>query len=497
MTRVEKRGRTTPGRKTGAAFSTGVMGTAMIVGGSAAFASPSGSITTTTATTAPSGTTTTTALADTTTTTATTATMAPSSTTTTSLAGTTTTTTSTPPQAEGVGVRARANTGTGKTITVSVTPKTIVANGTDQATVTAVVSSPCGQNTSTTCYDPTEQPGLGGSMVFTSSDPNEKISAVTYPQPGNSSDPATGTYTATITASKTAEVATITATGTSTAGVVPEGTGSPSVTAAQAGSVVVTGTTTLTQVAGPAQKVVLAMSPSTIVANGKSTSTATATVTDAFGNLVSFDHVSFTSSDNGETVGPVTDHPNGTYTAVVTSSTKAQTDVITATDTSVSPNILAKADLVQVAGPAAHLTLVVSPPSIPANGNATSTATATVTDAFGNPVSADNVTITSSDPHEKISAVTARSGGVYTATVTASSTAETATITATDSSVTPALTATAPLTQTAVALASPLAFTGARAGEEAGLAAGLAGLGIALVAAARRRRRRFAHSIRR
>jgi hypothetical protein len=155
---------------------------------------------------------------------------------------------------------------------------------------------------------------------------------------------------------------------------------------------------------------------------------------------------------------------------------------------------------------------VVSPPSIPADGKTTSTATATVTDASGNPVSGDNVTFISTDPNEKIG-VTTDGTGTYTTHITASSTVETATITAKDLSVTPSISATAPLTQTGIqttattqppirtqtttAPSTGLAFTGLPAVDDAGLAAGLLAVGAGLVATVRRRRPRFAHSIKR
>lgn len=480
------------GRVTAAAVSGGVVGTAMILGGSAAYGSqgtgPSSHPTTTTTTPA-STTTSTTAPPSSTSSTSTTT---PSSTTTTAPATTTTTLPATDATTKpGVGVRASADTGFGKTISVSVDPKVIVANGVSTSTATAYLTigssgdNPCGDSAGP-CYS------TGGSVTFSSSDAKEKVSATTNP-PGQQGGPFTtdasqAGYTATVTSSTTAEVATITATDTIT--------GLASQLPAQ--NPTISASTSLTQIAGPAAKITLALQPGSIVANGTSASLATATVTDAFGNRVSFDHVTFASSDSGEKVGTVTDHSNGTYTAYIVSSTKAQTDVITTRDVSVSPNIEASGDLVQTPGPAAQISLVVSPGSIAANGTATSTATATVTDKFGNPVSGNNVAIGSSDPNEKVSAVTAGAApGTYTATITASTAVETATITATDSSVSPAISATAPLLQTGEA-AKTLPFTGMSTGEEAAASAGLLGFGVALVAAVRRRRRpRFAHSIKR
>jgi Invasin, domain 3 len=107
----------------------------------------------------------------------------------------------------------------------------------------------------------------------------------------------------------------------------------------------------LTQSAGPATSVTVQLSPSSIVANGTSTATATATVDDAEGHPVEGDHLSFSSSDNGVHFGVVTDHGNGTYSATLTSSTTAGSPTITATDSTAPPSITGSATLIQTPGP--------------------------------------------------------------------------------------------------------------------------------------------------
>ncbi|MGH2874241.1 MAG: Ig-like domain-containing protein, partial [Solirubrobacteraceae bacterium] len=64
------------------------------------------------------------------------------------------------------------------------------------------------------------------------------------------------------------------------------------------------------------------------------TSTVTATVTDAAGDPITTDAVSFSASPSGVTIGPVTNNGNGSYTATITSSETAGQVTITATDTS-------------------------------------------------------------------------------------------------------------------------------------------------------------------
>ncbi len=294
------------------------------------------------------------------------------------------------------------------TIAVTLSPATIAADGTSTTTATATVTA---NGTAV----------AGDTITFTSTDTGETIGSVV--NNGN------GTYSATIKSSTKAGTATITATDTSA---------SPSLT----------GQATLTQTAGTAAKVVLSLSPASIAANGTSTSTATATVTDASLNPVTGNTVAFTSSDAGEKIGTVSPNANGTYSATITSSTALGAPTITATDSSVSPSITGQATLTQTAGPAAKVTVSLSPASIVANGTSTSTVTATVTDAQGRTLGSDKVVFTANDAGDKVGGVTANSNGTYTATITASKTAHAVTITATDSSVTPSITGQATLTQT-------------------------------------------------
>ncbi|HYB27697.1 MAG TPA: invasin domain 3-containing protein, partial [Solirubrobacteraceae bacterium] len=78
----------------------------------------------------------------------------------------------------------------------------------------------------------------------------------------------------------------------------------------------------------------VSLNPTSIIANGTSTTTATATVDDSTGAGVAGDTVAFTSTPNlGETVGTVMDMGGGVYTATITSSTTVGTATISATDT--------------------------------------------------------------------------------------------------------------------------------------------------------------------
>jgi adhesin/invasin len=201
-------------------------------------------------------------------------------------------------------------------------------------------------------------------------------------------------------------------------------------------------------IAGPASSVSVRVSPASIVANGTSTSTATATVSDVNGHNVAGDSVAFASTDGGETIGSVTDHGNGTYTATVTSSTTVGAPTLTASDSSLLPHVTGTVTLTQTPGPATNVSVGFSPASIVANGTSTSTATATVTDVNGNRVPGESVGFSSSDSGETIGSVTGHGDGTYTATVTSSTTVGAPTLTASDSSVLPHVTGQATLTQT-------------------------------------------------
>ncbi len=195
-------------------------------------------------------------------------------------------------------------------VKVELSPATVLANGASIATATATITGPKGALLAKETK-----------VVFTSSDPGDKVSATT--------NAGKGKYTATITSSTTVGTATITAT---------DSTGTPAVS----------GSATLTETGGPAASVTVALNPNTIVANGTSNTTATATVKDAQGHLLSGQAVGFSSSDPGELVGQVSDNHNGTYSVSIRSSTRVGQATITAT---ASTGASGHAILTEAAGP--------------------------------------------------------------------------------------------------------------------------------------------------
>jgi hypothetical protein len=181
--------------------------------------------------------------------------------------------------------------------------------------------------------------------------------------------------------------------------------------------------------ASAAKTIAVQLSPATIVADGASTSVATATVRNG-DSAVTGDQVKFSSSV-GQSISGTTSHRDGTYTATITSTRTAGPAVITATDTTSKRDISAQATLTQVAGqvarPAERIAVQLSPSTIPADGASTSTATAVVTGARG------AIVFSTSDPGIRVARTTSRGNGVYTTTLTSSTTPGIKTVVARDS----------------------------------------------------------------
>jgi large repetitive protein len=131
---------------------------------------------------------------------------------------------------------------------------------------------------------------------------------------------------------------------------------------------------------------ITSLAPNPVVVG--STATAVASVTDVNNAPVAGDSVTFTDE-----VGNTTDNGDGTYTAQIQATTMAGVVQITATDNSTSPTPITSTavGLGQTPGPAAIMTLSLTPASIVANGSSSTIAKATVTDASHNPLSGETV----------------------------------------------------------------------------------------------------------
>ena len=167
-------------------------------------------------------------------------------------------------------------------------------------------------------------------------------------------------------------------------------------------------------------------SPTSVIADGSTTSTITVTLKDASGNPVAGKTVSLAKTSGPGT--PTISAPSGTSNAsgVVTftvKSTTAGADVFTATDTTDSITITQTATVTFTIAPADanQSTLTPVSSSITANGSATQVLTVQAKDSSGNSLTSggSTVTITKQSGTGTIGTVTDNANGTYTATVTA------------------------------------------------------------------------------
>ena len=211
-----------------------------------------------------------------------------------------------------------------------------------------------------------------------------------------------------------------------------------------------------------ASRSTVSASPSSVPADGSTTSTITVTVKDAFSSPISGKTVTLTSSNGASdtitAVSGTTSNASGVVTFTVKSAT-VETSTFTAKDTSNIVTIIQTASVTFLSSgsSASNSTVSASPSSVPADGSTASTITVTLKDASSNPVSGATVTLTSSNPtHDTITAVsgtTSNASGVVTFTVK-SSTAETSTFTAADTTHSVTISSTASVTFQLVASAT-------------------------------------------
>ncbi|MBL4763533.1 MAG: hypothetical protein JKY93_12655, partial [Gammaproteobacteria bacterium] len=176
--------------------------------------------------------------------------------------------------------------------TIIASPTTVTADGTSASTITVQVKDAQGNNLT-----------IGSDTIALSDNGNAIITSVT--------DMGDGTYTATMT-NTSAEA--IIVSGTLNAIAIPNTT---SVTFA-------TGVATITQST-------ISVSPASAIANGISTSTITLQAKDALGNNLTTGGNNVTlSTDGSATIGAITDNGDGTYTAII-SSTTAESIIISGT----------------------------------------------------------------------------------------------------------------------------------------------------------------------
>ncbi|WP_434777457.1 invasin domain 3-containing protein [Neisseria sp. Ec49-e6-T10] len=273
--------------------------------------------------------------------------------------------------------------------TLNVSPSSIVADGTTEATVTITLSDAHGNPVS----------GEAAKLAISLSGSLGSLSSIT--------DVGNGVYTAKLTS---------TTAGSETVGFSYDGT-------------VATGKTApITYTAGDVDlghaSTSIAVNPSSIVADGTTEATVTITLSDANGNPVSGEAAKLAISLSGSlgTLGNITDVGNGVYTAKLTSTTAGSETVGFSYDGTVATG--KTAPITYTAGDVdlgnSNTTLNVSPSSIVADGTTEATVTITLSDANGNPVSgeASKLAISLSGSLGSLSSITDVGNGVYTAKLT-------------------------------------------------------------------------------
>ncbi len=177
----------------------------------------------------------------------------------------------------------------------------------------------------------------------------------------------------------------------------------------------------------------ISASPTTLVANGITTSTITVQAKDANHNNLTGSGGAVTLHATVGTIGTVTDNNNGTYSAIFTSPTTTGTATITGT---IGGNTITSTPSTTVAldpgtASTATTTISASPTTLVANGITTSTITVQAKDANHNDLTASGGAVTLHATVGTIGTVTDNTNGTYSATFTSPTTTGTATITGT------------------------------------------------------------------
>jgi hypothetical protein len=209
-------------------------------------------------------------------------------------------------------------------------------------------------------------------------------------------------------------------------------------------------------VEGPGVVLVESGSEQTAVVGEDFANPLQARVLDGMGNPASGVDVTFTAPASGASGtfadgGGTSDTATTDGSGIATSSTltaNGQVGNWTVTATGPADETPASFTFHNQAGEASEIELQLNPTTIQGDGVSTSTATAHVTDEFGNPISGQTVQITT-DGNQGVSAVSSGANGNYSAVVISSPEVDMATITATDATPNPDISDSKTLTQTA------------------------------------------------
>ncbi|HEX6307188.1 MAG TPA: Ig-like domain-containing protein [Longimicrobiales bacterium] len=168
-----------------------------------------------------------------------------------------------------------------------------------------------------------------------------------------------------------------------------------------------------------------------IAADGASATLVTVTIRNAHGDPVGASAGNVTLASTLGTMAIVTDHDDGTYTAMLTAGTVAGTALISGTLDGVDIADTASVDLRPTAPVPNATTLEADSAFMTANGTSRTRITVTVRDANGNAVGTSAGVVALSTTLGQLGAVTDHDDGTYTATLTAGTKTGTVVVTGT------------------------------------------------------------------
>ena len=229
---------------------------------------------------------------------------------------------------------------------------------------------------------------------------------------GSVTDNLDGTYTATLTSATSTGTATVTGTVNAAA---------------------ITDNATVDFIPGPADETqsLITAAPTSIVADGVTTSTITVQLKDANGNDLTSGGDAVALFTTLGSLGSVTDNLDGTYTATLTSATSTGTATVTGTVNAAAITDNATVDFVPGPADETQSLITAAPTSIVADGVTTSTITVQLKDANGNDLTAGGDAVALFTTLGSLGSVTDNLDGTYTATLTSATTTGTATVTGT------------------------------------------------------------------
>ncbi|MCC5942507.1 MAG: hypothetical protein JJU37_13285, partial [Balneolaceae bacterium] len=176
---------------------------------------------------------------------------------------------------------------------------------------------------------------------------------------------------------------------------------------------------------------IIEANPTSILADGSSTSEITVTLRDENDDPVTTGGFDVELATTAGSLGDITDNGDGTYTATLTSSTEEEIATITGTLEGVDIADDAEVEFFLPQPSPEFTTITANPTSIDADGESTSAITVTLRDENDEPVTRGGFDIELFTTAGTLSSVTDNGDGTYTATLTSSTEEETATITGT------------------------------------------------------------------